>query len=245
MVAADPLRLGTLLTTTTSSVDGQLGELYGVPDVSGAEPEHVELDAAERAGILTLPLLLASHSSYHDASITLRGVFVRERVLCHELPSPPPGVPTELPSDPTLTRRQQVEQHTQDPACAPCHTLIDPIGLGFEHYDAIGRYHDETADGRPVDALGELTHTGDSDGTFDGAIELAHRFAASERVRDCYAKQWFVYALGRHPSMEDRCSLARVTEAFVDGGADVRELVVAVATSDAFLYRQVATGEER
>ena len=61
-----------------------------------------------------------------------RGVFVREQLLCTALPPPPPDAMVVAPDpDPSLTTREIFEIHTQDAACAGCHALIDPIGLGL------------------------------------------------------------------------------------------------------------------
>src|SRR5262249_36529505 len=122
--------------------------------------------------------------------------------------------------------------------CAECHQLMDPIGFGFEHYDAVGAWRDQDH-GLPVDARGEILATTDADGPFDGAAPLGKRLAASEDVRKCLVTQWFRFAHGRGEGPEDACSLGRLEAAFAAAGHDVVELLVALTQTDAFRYRKV------
>jgi hypothetical protein len=115
---------------------------------------------------------------------------------------------------------------------------MDPLGFPFEHYDAVGVWRDDEA-GRPVDASGFLMET-DVDGEVVGAVELAHRLAGSEQVDDCMVRQWFRYAYGRTESISrDTCSLDQLEQAFDGANYDIRELIVALTQTDAFLYTQV------
>ena len=127
-----------------------------------------------------------------------------------------------------------------DHECSGCHELMDPIGFGLEHYDAIGAWR--TMDGEnPVDAGGELFGT-DVDGAFDGALELADKLAQSETVRACVVHQWMRYGLGRFEQPEDACTEESLMTSFAASDGDVHELVVAVATSRAMRYLRVAGG---
>jgi hypothetical protein len=150
----------------------------------------------ERAGLLTQPGLMALLSLPDQSSPIARGVFVRERLLCQHLPPPPPdAVIGELELDPDATTRERVAELTADPACAGCHVLINPVGFGFEHYDAIGRWRDDE-NGRAIDASGHLSSVNDRsiEGDFEGAVELADKIAASTDFQDCVVQQW----TGRH-----------------------------------------------
>jgi len=112
---------------------------------------------------------------------------------------------------------------------------MDPIGFGFEHFDAVGRYR-VSYGSSPIDASGEIVNAGpDLEGSFDGAIELSSKLATSDGVPACIARQWFRFALLRDPSEEDRCSVDAATSLLRRGGSLV-DLVVNVATSDAFRY---------
>jgi len=190
-----------------------------------------------RAGLLTLGALLAFHAHSDQTSPVHRGQLVRERLLCDPVSPPPPEFDISVPKvDEGATARERFAQHSRNIACSGCHAKLDPIGFGFEHFDGVGRFRAQEADGRPVDASGELSDT-DVDGRFVGVPELAAKLARSEQVRDCYVTQWFRFAQGRGEAEADRCSIATLREAFVGSGGSVRELLVAMTQTDAFLFR--------
>jgi hypothetical protein len=175
-------------------------------------------------------------ASAEETSPVLRGKFVREKLLCQRVPPPPPSVAIELPKfDPKLTKKERFAQHRTDPSCAGCHKRMDPIGFGFEHYDAIGAWR-KVEGAFPVDAVGMISGTSDAAGPFDGAVALGARLAASQQVRRCIATQWFRSALGRLERDADAASLEAAYQAFARAGFDVRALIVAIAMSDAFRY---------
>jgi len=196
------------------------------------------VDGAFRGGLLTQGGLLSLLGKANQTSPVHRGKFVREQLLCMELPPPPADLmikPPELSA--TLTTRQRFEQHAADGSCSGCHRLMDPIGLGFERFDGAGLYRD-TENGQPVDDSGQLTDT-DVDGPFRGALELGAKLASSAQVRSCVATKWFRYGYGRGETDADGCSLAAIQARFAGGGYKVRDLLASLVETDAFLYRQV------
>ena len=229
---------GTLLTGGFSFLEGPLFELYGVSEPSGHVPgTQVALDPTERAGLLTMGAFLATHAHRDQTSPVHRGILVRENLLCQPLEPPPADMNNVAPpvSDTTSTRDRFLA-HTADPTCAGCHTLIDPIGLGFENYDAIGAFRSVDA-GSAVDASGEVLEAGaDVAGPFNGAVELSQKLAASQQAADCVANQWFRYALGRMEATDDACSVAAIREAFDGSGKNVRALISAIVASDSFRH---------
>jgi hypothetical protein len=163
---------------------------------------------------------------------------IRKNLLCTNLPDPPADVDNTPPDpDPNATTRERFAAHTGNPSCAGCHQLMDPIGLGFENYDALGRFRADE-NGVPVDASGELYMAGETSGTFNGALELAQKLAESPEVQDCVSKQWFRFALGRLEREPDACSMQRLNQDFAAAGHDVRALLLSLVTSDAFRYRK-------
>ena len=203
-------------------------------------PFTASVDGTSRAGLLMQPAFLAAHASADQTSIVLRGNFVRSQMLCDPPPPPPPNADVQAPelgSDSTL--RERFAAHEADPACAGCHLLMDPIGFGFEGYDAIGRFRAMEA-GRPVDVSGEIVGTRDADGKFNGAQELSGRLAASEQVRDCLARQWFTFAFGRSGDTADACAFQAAYDAYSQSGYDVKQLLLAFVTSDAFRLKAEA-----
>lgn len=229
----------TMLTAPYSMMNADLAAFYGVKGPKGAVFEQVSLDPQQRAGFLTQASLLAVNAKPNQSSPIHRGKFVRERLLCQTIAPPPNNVNIQPPEvDPTATTREKFSQHSTDPACAGCHELMDPIGFGFESYDGIGRFR-ATDHGLPVDATGEITATRDSNGPFNGAIELAARLGESAEARECVATQWFRFGYGHGEEEADSCAMAQLQGAFRAAGYNVKELLVALTRTDAFRYRKV------
>lgn len=101
----------------------------------------------------------------------------------------------------------------------------------------MGAWRDKD-NGIGVDASGALVGTRDVDGQFDGAVELGQRLAKSVQVEQCVATHWFRWSFGRTEDDEDSCALLPIVNRFVKSKGDLRDLVKALATSDAFRYRQ-------
>lgn len=237
-----PGTFAALLTATSTEVDATLAALYGVDAPPPGEWDAALLDPAERSGILTRAGFLARTAHAVHPSPVKRGVFVLSRLLCVP-PAPPPGNVNTDPPDADepgqpKTNRERYAKHTAQEDCASCHLSIDGVGFGFEHYDALGRFR-ELDGGEPVDASGELIGT-DVDGPFDGAIELSNRLAASDQAHDCVVSQVFRYALGRSTGAADLCSLDDLRTQFAATSGDIRALLLAVVTSDAFRTRKEA-----
>lgn len=231
-------RLTDLLRAPFTFVNDDLARFYGLPLPGSRSFTKVGTDPKQRSGILTQASIMATHASAQSSSPVARGVFIREKLLCSPPPPAPAGLEVQLPPfDPRLTTRERLAQHRADPSCAGCHRLMDDLGLGFEHYDAVGLWRDREA-GRPVDARGELVGT-DVDGPFTGAIELAERLDASQQVKDCVIGQWFRFGVGRGETEADRCTLDRLRQTFAATGGDARALILSLVVTDAFLYRSV------
>jgi hypothetical protein len=231
-------RLQTLLSAPFTVASSDVLNLYGATAAAEADGT-VQLDPAQRAGLLTQAGYLAAHAHANQTSPVHRGLSVRKNLLCTDLPDPPMNVNNTPPEpDPTATTRQRFEQHRDDASCAGCHQLLDPIGVGFENYDAIGRFR-TTENGLAIDPAGELVSAGTSSGTFVGAVELAKRLSTSPEVRACVQKQWFRFSLGRFEGAEDACTLQTLNDDFAAADFDVKKLLLSLVTSDAFRYRKV------
>jgi hypothetical protein len=113
---------------------------------------------------------------------------------------------------------------------------MDPVGLGFEHFDGVGRWRDVDG-GRPIDATGELVDTQDVDGPFDGVVELASKLSQSAQVEQCMVRQWFRFGYGRGESDADQCTLAALDAAFAQSHGDINQLLIALTQTDVFFYR--------
>jgi hypothetical protein len=226
------------LTAPYTFVNGPLAQYYGLPGVSGDAFVKVPLDGTHRAGILSQGGLLSLLGKADQTSPVHRGKFVREQLLCDDLPPPPADLmikPPELSA--TLTTRQRFTQHSADIACSGCHRLMDPIGLGFESFDGAGLYR-ASENGQPIDDSGQVNDS-DAGGPFTGVAELAAKLAGSDDVRACVAAKWFRYGYGRGETTADACTLQRLQGGFAASGGRIQDLLVALTQSDAFLYRRV------
>jgi hypothetical protein len=226
-----------LFTSPKLFLSSKLATLYGVSAPS--DPSTPVSMPTQRSGLMTQPAIMALFAHSDQSAPVLRGVFVRQQLLCLDVPPPPPNVvPIPPMVDQTATTRERFAQHTADPACSGCHDLIDGIGFGFERYDQLGRYR-ETENNLPVDDSGEVVETGDPalDGPYQGAIELSAKLANDSTARDCLATQWYRYAMGRVEDTSDQCSLNDVKTRFASSNGSFRELLVAITLSDAFRYR--------
>jgi len=214
-----------------------LAPIYGIPDPGqGDALVKVTVNPAERAGILSTPALLSVVAHPSDSGPIARGKYIRTRMFCQALPPPPPNVVITVPAaDPTLTTRERFARHTSDPACAGCHSLIDPVGFGLENYDAIGAFR-TSENGHPVDSQGALSGT-DVDGPFSGGTELANKLAASATMRQCAVLNAARWAFGRSEIETDRLVATTLEKQLGSTGMDVRELLVALAKTDSFRER--------
>ena len=196
-----------------------------------------EFPRTERAGVLTLPSVLALGAYAVQPGPILRGKRVLERLACMEMGTPIQGAEAALPPD-TLTavstNRQRTATATSPATCTGCHRQINPPGFAFEHYDAIGRWRAQD-NGHPVDASGSVVLTGGEELTFDDGIDLAHQLAASSRVRDCYVLQWTRYAVGKH--LDEVLPGLEALQARFREDDSIKELLVAIASSDLFRRR--------
>lgn len=212
--------------------DARSAFLYGLSSGDGT----VKSLPAERAGILTSPAILAVTGTFESTSPVERGVYVLRQILCDSPPPPPSNVDITPPvPDPSLTTRERWAAHSEEPACASCHRLIDPIGFTFEEFDGIGRHRTEE-NGFPVDASGGIPSLDIEDGALVGAAAVGRALAASEEVKACVATQWLRFSFGRVESDADAETIAELARAFDE--QSMREALVSVVKTDAFLHRQ-------
>ncbi|MDX2019742.1 MAG: DUF1592 domain-containing protein [Deltaproteobacteria bacterium] len=192
-------RLETLLTAPHTFLNKRLGTFYGLQ--GGADDgtwAKADTAAQGRSGLLTLGAFLATHGLQNDTDIIRRGRFVREQLLCDELPSPPADVNAfPLPPDGVLTHRERLVAHAENPRCALCHDLMDPLGFGLEKFDGVGAYR--TTDARAkksLDVTGFLAE-GDQKFSFEGARGLAKVVLEQPRAHTCFARKLEAFIAGR------------------------------------------------
>ena len=227
-----------MFSTRTTFVNSDLAALYGVdaPGATKTEFVQVELPAdGPRAGILTLGAFLTMNAHESYTSPTARGKYVRERVLCLDVPAPPPGVNTSLDpipmGEPPKTVRERMELHRTNPSCASCHSFIDPPGFLFEHFDSSGAYRMLQEGTLPIDSSGSLDGQPLAD-----ARQLATVLETDERVGRCMVKQLYRHAQGRLETKGEALALDTLADRFVAASFDFRSLLIELVTHDAFRF---------
>ncbi len=237
-------------TANYTFLNSDLAALYKLP----APPEEFAKvsfpDTTERGGgVLGHGSFLSLTSKPADTSITARGLFVREHILCQQVPQPPPGVNTNLPAaeaGKALTNREKLVVHLTNPSCASCHNLIDPIGFGLEKFDGAGAYrqkarvelpkYDRRQDNKIVEADIDNSGwvTGIANSEFRTPKELGRILAANAQCQECVVKQYFRYAMGHHETAADRPLIEHIAARFRESGFRFQDMMVETVRSTEF-----------
>jgi hypothetical protein len=231
-------RLDELMLADYTFANPALKQIYGA-DLLAAPGDFtkVPLDPRRR-GILSSPMFLATHALINQTNPIERGLVVRTRLLCQDIPPPPPDVVAQTPTPgPGQTTRQKYEEHSKQPRCRACHQYMDPIGFGFEQFDLLGRYR--TKEGEiPIDASGNLAGT-DVDGPFTGPAQLAQRLMTSPTFRHCFVQQLWRFAESRAAGPEDDPEIDALAGAFERADHRIDELLIAIVRKPTFILRRV------
>jgi hypothetical protein len=229
--------LPALLTSTNGFINRDNAPLYGLASTSPTF-QKTALPAGQRAGILTQPAFLGSAAHTDGSSPVYRGLAVMSQLLCKSAPPVPAMVPPLPVVDKTMikTTRQRYAAHETAAFCSACHSMFDPMGDTFENYDGLGQWR-TMENGVAVDSSGAIVGTNASNGPMANAVALASALAASPEVHECFARQVFRYDVGRVETDADGCSIAQAVTAYSGKNLDLRELLVALATSPAFTTR--------
>jgi hypothetical protein len=232
-----------LLLSNVAFVNEDLANIYGVSGVSGSEYRRVELDASERAGLLTRVGFLTKHATLTEPDPIHRGVYINNRILCREVQAPP-VIPDDLMPRGD-TNRERIDSITGPGTCgASCHgTMINPIGFAFEGYDAIGRWRTED-NGQPIDAVSSYTTADGQVLDYDGAVELSRDIAAIDAPHSCYATRLLEFGYGRRAADGDSPLVFRAADGSLAGELTVRDIVIELVASRAFRYRSTEELDE-
>jgi Protein of unknown function (DUF1592)/Protein of unknown function (DUF1588)/Protein of unknown function (DUF1585)/Protein of unknown function (DUF1587)/Protein of unknown function (DUF1595)/Planctomycete cytochrome C len=228
-----------LLNAEYTFVDETLAEHYGIPNVRGSRFRRVAVTDEARRGLLGQGSFLLVTSVANRTSPVARGKWVLENLLGVPAPLPPPNVPSiDEGSDITSIKslRQRMEQHRQQPTCAACHKIMDPIGFSLENFDLIGRWRTSEG-GTPIDATSQLV-----DGTpLDGPASLRRALLARSDVfvRTMTGKL-MTYATGRALSYYDMPAVRAITNDAARNNNKFSSLVLGIVKSDPFQKRMKA-----
>ncbi|MBD25250.1 MAG: hypothetical protein CMG46_09625 [Candidatus Marinimicrobia bacterium] len=231
-----------LFTTKDTFLTPLLGSMYRVPvmvpdGLPDAWVPYTFDEGSQQAGIITQASFVALHSHPGRSSPTLRGMALREVLMCQIVPDPPGAVNFDIIQDtfnPNLkTVRLRLLAHSSEPMCAGCHKITDPMGLALENFDTAGGFR-STENGVPIDTTGEL------DGkTFEGPDGLGQALFNSPAVTECLVNRVYAYGTGRKATKAEEDWLkTTVKNRFAADGYSVPQLLRSIATSDSF-YRVI------
>lgn len=205
-----------LVTSNYTFLNARLAKHYGIEGVDGDAMRRVELPAGNvRGGVLTQATLLMVTSNPGRTSPVKRGLYLLNNVLGFPpSPPPPPNVPPLEASQAITdgrqpTVREMQERHRRDPLCRSCHARMDPLGLAFENFNALGMWRDQE-NGGPIDASGTLI-TGEE---FTGIQDLKRIIASQHRLEfyRCLAEKLLTYAVGRGLEYYDEVTVDQIVE---------------------------------
>jgi hypothetical protein len=222
-----------VLVSRETHVTHRLAAVYAVPGPA-RETDGFRLitlpEGSPRRGLLGQVSVLALRAHPVATSPTLRGRFIREGLLCGFIPPPPVDVNTALPA-PSMERRtlrERLQLHLSGEACAGCHVRMDPLGLGLEPFDAMGRFR-RVDNGVPIDSSGRL------DGMdFRDFLELTRRLREHPDAGPCMVTHLYRYATGHVETDPELGELDRLSAVAETHGQRLREILYAIATSEGF-----------
>ena len=236
-VFRDNRSLVELLDCDYAFLNDALAEYYAIEGVEGKEMRKVQLPAdSPRGGVLTQGTMLINTSNPTRTSPVKRGLYVLEKILGVPPAPPPPDVPV-LP-DPRFPNqanvpslRESLAKHREDPLCSSCHDRMDPLGLAFENFNALGAWR-ETERGNPIDASGELI-TG---GSFENVRELKDILTTRHKsdFYRCLTENLLTFAIGRGLEYHDVQTVDAIVAELESGGGKPRALIRGIVESAPF-----------
>ena len=228
-----------LLNANYTFLNERLAKYYGIPNVYGSNFRRVTLAGDSiRGGLLGQGSILTVTSYANRTSPVQRGKWVLENILGTPPPPPPPNVPPLTEDNPVgkvLTMRERMAQHRTNPACSGCHQLMDPIGLSFEHFDATGRWRNQSEGDIPIDAAGALP----GGATFEGVSGLKQALLnRPELFVTTVTEKLLTYALGRGMDYYDAPAIRAITRQARNNDYRFASLILGVVKSSPFQMRR-------
>lgn len=226
-----------LIRSDTTFLNERLAKHYGIPGVSGSHFRPVEVSdtSLHRGGLLRHGSILAVTSYATRTSPTIRGNWILENILGTPPPPPPPNVPAlkDKATSSNVTVRQRLAEHRENPACASCHDLMDPVGFALENYDAVGRWRlfDQ---GLPVDSSGALPDGRKVSGLNELEAGIMDR---PEMFVSTLTEKLLIFALGRGIEPYDGPTIRRIVKDSADKQYRFSSLVKGIASSPPFQMR--------
>jgi len=233
-----------LLDSSYTYLNERLARHYGINDVRGSYFRKVQLpEDSPRRGLLGHGSILSVTSTASRTSPVVRGAWILENLLSAPVPAPPPGVETNLDGDGstvlTSSIRERLEAHRQDPVCASCHAVIDPVGFALENFDLVGEWREYDGDSK-VDPSGVLL-----DGSMlDGPSDLREALVRySDLFVETVTEKLMTYALGRELEYFDMPIVRGIMRNAESNDYRFSALVRGIINSEQFTMR-VKSGDE-
>jgi hypothetical protein len=228
-----------LLGADYTFLNERLAHHYKVPHVFGSQFRKVSFAGdpqRQRGGLLRHASILTVTSYATRTSPVIRGHWILANLIGEPPPPPPPNVPAldDNIVSATLPIRQRLAKHRENPACASCHNVMDPVGFALENFDAVGRWRTEE-EHRPVDASGGL-----ADGsTFEGVAGLERALAARpELFAETFAEKLLIFALGRGVAPTDAPALRAIVRRARADDFRFSSVILGIVQSVPFQMRQ-------
>jgi len=213
-----------------------LSTYYGLPSAAadGTAPFPAG-HARANTGLLTHPALLAAKRD--GDLIAMRGNWLRRTFLCKSLTIDPAVAEMLGELLVGLSRVEIVKKRNTEAACAGCHAIIDPVGIGFVKFDHTGRF-DMSINGAEYGVASALLDAGSANAPFASVAELATKLQGLPQVKACMASKLFTYTEGREPVRADTCAVESASTAFASGGNDFTEMLKGLVTEPSFRLRR-------
>jgi hypothetical protein len=226
-----------LLSADYTFVDERLAKHYRIPNVYGSRFRQVKLTDPNRFGLLGHGSVLSLTSVATRTSPVFRGKYVLTTFFNTPPPPPVPNVPTLEESNKQgapKTVREQLERHRQNPTCASCHRMIDPVGFALEQFDSTGQWRTAMPDGSKLDTAGVL-----ADGTkIDGPVALRNVILSRpESFATILTERLMTYALGRGVEAADMPLVRSITKRAALNNYRLSSIVQSIVESGAFQMR--------
>jgi len=230
--------LVSMFTSKQTIVMPTLAKYYGLP-AAGPDGHTDTSGQPGRTGILTNASVLTINGDA-DASIVLRGLYVMRKVLCEDVPAPPPGATAVMLAPATASERTKSTARLSQEPCKTCHGQFDPLAYAFEPFDNMGGIQAKDPNGNSVESDGWVTVPGGANEPYAGVDDYMATLAKDPRVSDCITSHVAEFAWGRAMTSGDACMLEDIGGRL--GPAESRtfaDVATAIASSPYFLYTAV------
>lgn len=233
------LPIDSLIDSDWTIANARLCDFYGLPAPDSEGFQRVALKPEDhRGGLLTMGAILGLTSDGTRHRPVHRGVWVSEAIFGKTPPPPPANVDPIEPIPPTgtkITIRQRIEAHAKNASCAACHRNIDPLGLAFDQYDAIGQWrtHEVVPTGMGDNPIVDASGVMPNGRPFQDSVQFKQLLIEDrDQIARAFIEQLCTYALRRVLTVDDQDDLKLIEAEARKNQFRVQDIVRAVAQSE-------------